>query len=590
MKSISFGICLVMFAFGSDVINVVEVKTPSGWVRGYEELYNETQVYRFIKIPYAEPPIGNLRFKKTQPIGEWKGVEGVRDVNAPQCSQIEDRYPGFDTLVTDEDCLYLNIYVPGKISEDRNLSVMVWIHGSGFMFGGASQYKPQKLVLGGDVIVVTINYRLGLLGFMTLHDPLAPGNYGLWDQIEALRWVQNNIAAFGGNPKSVTIFGNAAGGISVSLQTLIPSNKGLFQRAISQSGVVSLFCFPTKREEKQTNDLVLKKTNCECKGDIAETLKCLRDLPVENLTATIKLLEFQSPLNVSFVLGSMGPTIDGDLIKDNLAYPKSWDDDVYSFFRSIDFMSGTLDGEGILVYSMLSQEIQERFNLNISERVPVSILCESFAPSYVNTVAGNFPELTQEICELYTTPDGDDEQSRRVTDFQSDSLFIVPSNIMLGIHAKNNSQAKTFQYLITKPTPFPFFQEPPSWFKGAGHGEDLHLLFGVTSDHVSEETLKKHDLGAVERLSKNVINYWAIFTKNGDPNSEGLPNWPSFNTLSKEYAILDTPIAEGENLKANATVLLKKVISKGNFTFNNVKDKNSLCSSHSLNVRLDKIN
>ncbi|XP_061177009.1 acetylcholinesterase-like [Saccostrea echinata] len=554
---------MVIFAFGSDVINVVEVMTPSGWVRGYEELHNEGQVYRFVKIPYAQPPLGDLRFRKPKPIGYWEGVEGIRGVNAPQCSQMPSPTPGFDVLETDEDCLYLNIYVPGKISEYRNLSVMVWIHGGGFVFGGASQYKPQKLVLGGDVIVVTINYRLGILGFLNLHDPLAPGNYGLWDQIEALRWVQNNIAAFGGNQKSVTIFGQSAGAMSVSLQTLIPSNKGLFQRAISQSGVASFFSISRTREEKQTNDMVLKKTNCKCKVNIEETLKCLREVPAEKLTATIDMTEFQKPLNLTFVLGSLVPSVDDDLFKENLAYPKSWDDEVYRFFRSIDFISGTLNGEGNMLYMMFSTEIQKKFGFNPLERVPLNVLCEITAPLFVDIVAGNIPELTQEICEFYTSFKGDDEQSMKVADFHGDSWFIVPSNNMLEIHAKNNNKSKTFQYLITKPSPFPFFQEPPSWFKGAAHGDELHLMFNVTHDHVPEETLKKHDLVAVEKLSKDVIKYWTNFAKYGDPNAEGLPNWPSFDTLTKKYAILDTPITEGESLKANATHLLKKVYLKG---------------------------
>ncbi|XP_062619093.1 acetylcholinesterase-like [Saccostrea cucullata] len=562
---IYIGLCMVSFAFGSDVINVVEVMTPSGWVRGYEELHDVGQVYRFVKIPYAQPPIGNLRFEKTKPIGEWKGVKGVRDVNAPQCSQTAYPVPGFDALETDEDCLYLNIYVPGKISKERNLSVMVWIHGGGFVLGGASLYKPQKLVLGGNVIVVTINYRLGLLGFMTLNDPLAPGNYGLWDQIEAFRWIQNNIAAFGGNPNSVTIFGQSAGAMSVSLQTLIPSNKGLFQRAISQSGVVSFFSFSRREEEKRTNDLVLKKLNCTGKQDVAETLKCLRDVPAENITATIDgiSMEFQKPLNLSFELGSMVPTVDGELFKEHLAYPKSWDDEVYSFFRSIDYMSGTSDGEGIMLHMMLSAEIQEHFKFNVTERVPVSVLCEICAPLFVETAAGNIPELTQEICEFYTTSKGDDEQSMRVADFYGDSWFIVPGNIVLEIRAINNNKAKTYQYLTTKRTPFPFFPEAPAWLKGAGHGDELHLLFNITHDHVPEENLKKHDLGAVEKLSKDVIKYWSNFAKYGDPSSDDVEQWPSYDTNTKKYAILDTPVKVGENLKPETTDLLKRVILKG---------------------------
>ncbi|XP_061177111.1 carboxylesterase 1C-like [Saccostrea echinata] len=555
-------IYLFTFAFGSDIVNVVEVKTPSGWVRGYEELHDDGQVYRFVKIPYAQPPIGDLRFQKTRPIEEWEGVKGIRDVNGPHCSQVQFPFPGFDATEISEDCLYLNIYVPGEISEARNLPVMVWIHGGGFIIGGGSQYKPQKLVLGGGVIVATINYRLGIFGFLTLHDPMAPGNYGLWDQIEALRWVQNNIAAFGGNPESVTIFGESAGGMSVSLQTLIPSNEGLFQRAISQSGVVSFYSISQREKEKKFSNLLLEKTNCEGK-EITETLKCLREVPAENITSAIFFNEFQVPLNASFQIGSFVPTVDGDLIKENLAYPKSWDDEAYRFFRSIDYISGTLDGEGNLGYFSLAPDIQEHFKFNSSERVPRSILCEVFAPVFVDTVAGNFPELTQEICDFYTSSEGDVEQSLKVCDFYGDSWFIVPSNTILEIHAKDNDKANTFQYLVTKQSPFPFIQDPAPWFKKAGHGEELHLMFNMTYSDISEETLKKHDLAAVEKLSKDVIKYWTNFAKFGNPHSDDLPKWPSFDTITKKYAILDTPITEGKDLKPDATHLIRKVLDKG---------------------------
>lgn len=517
MKSVSslvVAVCMVAFVEGSSIQNVVEVRTPSGWVRGYEEIYKEEQVYRFIKIPYAQPPVGELRFQKTRPIKEWTDVKGIRDINAPQCPQIDNPIPGMDKLENDEDCLYLNVYVPGKISKDKDLSVMVWIHGGGFITGGASQYKPQKIVVGGGVIVVTINYRLGLLGFLTLHDPLVPGNYGLWDQIQALRWIQDNIAAFGGNPKSVTIFGESAGGMSVSLQTLIPSNEGLFQRAISQSGVVSFYALARRKAEKHTNELLLKKTNCD-RGNLSETLKCLRELPVDNITNSVGMADFMNPSNITVEDGSMVPTVDGDLIKEDLAYPKSWDSEVYNFFRSIDFMSGTLDGEGNMGMFIIHPSLIEKMNINVSESVPKTILCDYMAAKFVDTAAGNIPSLTQEICDYYTAEDVD-EQSNKVLEFIGDSWFIVPSNIMLSIHANSNEKRNTFQYLVTRPTPFPLLPfEIPSWIKGAGHGEELHLLFIMSHEQVSEEKLKTIDLNAIDRLSNDVIQYWTNFAKFG---------------------------------------------------------------------------
>lgn len=562
MQSV-IAICMVAIVTGFNIQNAVEVRTPSGWVRGYEENYKNGQLYRFIKIPYAESPIGELRFRKTRPVREWVDVKGIKDVNAPQCPQVQYPIPGFDTLENDEDCLYLNVYVPGKISKDNQLSVMVWIHGGGFMFGGASQYKPQKIVLGGDVIVVTINYRLGLLGFLNLHDPLAPGNYGLWDQIEALRWIQNNIAAFGGNPQSVTIFGQSAGGISASIQALIPSNEGLFQRAISQSGVASFFSFPKRKAEERTNAILFNKTKCN-RENTEETLKCLRELPVDNITEAIGMTEFSKPLNVSFEIGSFVPSVDGELVKENLAYPKSWDNEIYSFFRSIDFMSGTLDGEGGSAYSMFPSELLEKMHVNVTESVPKTVLCEVLAPVFVETVAGNKPSLTQEICDYYTTEDID-EQSNKVFEFLGDAWAIAPSNFLLSIHAKNNNKVKSFQYLVTKPTPFPLVpMDPPAWLKGAGHGDELHLLFEMSHDGISEEKLKNVDLAAVDKLSNDVIYYWTNFAKFGNPNSDEVPVWPSYGSTEEQFVILDIPITTGKHLKSGATKLIHKIMDEGN--------------------------
>ncbi|XP_048755012.2 carboxylesterase 1C-like [Ostrea edulis] len=563
MVSIEIAMLLVLMLSlveGTEVINAVEVNTPSGWVRGYEENYENGQVYRFVKIPFAQPPIGKRRFQKPQPIGEWEGVQGISDTYSPSCPQWDFPMPGVENLENDENCLYLNIYVPGKISRERNLSVMVWIYGGAFMFGGASQYKPQKLVLGGDVIVVTINYRLALLGFFTLNDPLLSGNFGLWDQIEAFRWVQKNIEAFGGNPNSVTIFGESAGGMSVSLQTLIPSNKGLFQRAISQSGVATFFAISKKDSEKKTADMLLEKTSCNDKEDVSEILKCLQKIPVENITNAITMMDLQTPIYMSTELGGFVPNVDGELIKENLAYPGSSDNDIYSFFRTVDFMSGTLNGEGNVVYGSMTPQLQERFEFNVTEKIPKTVLCEMTAPVFVETAVGNSPNLVQEICDLYTDTESDDAQSNKVCEFTGDSSFIVPSNIMLTIHAEDNTGAKTFQYMVTKASPMPFGGDPPAWFKGAGHSDELYLLFDYLRKIPEEKRKKFADLNL---LSENVVQYWANFAKFGNPNSDKLPEWPSYDVNSKRYVILDTQITTGQNLKPEATILLRKIIEKG---------------------------
>ena len=197
----------------------------------------------FLGIPYAAPPLGALRWTPPRPHGHWHGVLEATQVGTP-CPQRDF----FGTEFGNEDCLFLNVYTPGlKKNENKHngLPVMVWIHGGSLVTGSRGLYDPMPLVEKGGVIVVTINYRLGVLGFLA-HPALdAEGhlnaNYGLMDQQFALQWVQRNIAAFGGDPKRVTIFGESAGGLSVYANLASPTAAGLFRRAIAESGAYASF-------------------------------------------------------------------------------------------------------------------------------------------------------------------------------------------------------------------------------------------------------------------------------------------------------------------------------------------------------------
>uniref|UniRef100_A0A8D2JSQ4 Carboxylic ester hydrolase n=1 Tax=Sciurus vulgaris TaxID=55149 RepID=A0A8D2JSQ4_SCIVU len=224
------------------------VDTVYGKVLGkYVSLEGSAQpVAVFLGVPFAKPPLGSLRFAPPQPAEPWSSVKNTTSY-PPMCSQ--DAVAGQITsdLLTNgkenvplkfsEDCLYLNIYTPADLTKRSRLPVMVWIHGGGLVVGGASTYDGLVLSAQENVVVVTIQYRLGIWGFFSTGDEHCPGNWGHLDQVAALRWVQDNIANFGGNPGSVTIFGESAGGESVSVLVLSPLAKNLFHRAISESGV-----------------------------------------------------------------------------------------------------------------------------------------------------------------------------------------------------------------------------------------------------------------------------------------------------------------------------------------------------------------
>jgi para-nitrobenzyl esterase len=215
------------------------VETRCGKVEGFER--ERVQVFR--GIPFAAPPVGELRFRSPEPPEPWSGVRSAAEfgASAPQRDLPIPIFPGWDVGRQDEDCLYLNVTTPAADGGRR--PVLVWIHGGGFTMGSGSQamYDVVPLVCRGDVVVVTVNYRLGPLGFLHLDDLVgqsfgASGNAGIEDQVAALEWVRDNIAAFGGDPDQVTIFGESAGGMSVGTLLGTPSAAGLFRGAVAQSG------------------------------------------------------------------------------------------------------------------------------------------------------------------------------------------------------------------------------------------------------------------------------------------------------------------------------------------------------------------
>ena len=225
-----------------DADNLV-VNTENGKVIGEKRLNSgdRSEYYAFHAIPYASPPIGNLRFKPPKEIsGTWKNTYNASDPdvgNLKKCAQ-KALFEGFGEDVTNEDCLYLWVYTPSMLNATYSLPVFVWIHGGAYEIGSGTffDYGPELIMKGNDVVMVSINYRLGLFGFLSLGTSEVPGNMGLLDQVMALKWIKQNIKNFGGDPNMITIAGESAGSYSVLYHTLSPRSVGLFNRAIAQSG------------------------------------------------------------------------------------------------------------------------------------------------------------------------------------------------------------------------------------------------------------------------------------------------------------------------------------------------------------------
>ena len=285
----------------------VTIKTPLGTLRGFKE----HGVQKFYGVPYAQPPVGDLRFQKPKPYPPWNGVKDVLD-RVPICYQSLEFVKALfvvdmPDMKMSEDCLYLYIFVPDSVDNAINpLPVMAWIHGGGFMIGEPLGYGTTPghiLAKKGNVIVVMIAYRVDIFGFLPLQHKDTPANVGLFDQHMALKWINQNIAAFGGNPNKVTIFGESAGGMSVGYQTLYDGNKGLFYRAISQSGTVGRTLHDRKENELYFIPILSKNLGCPMLGK-DKLVQCLIDSDADSLFSNSTVI----PVNLH-------PSVDRDFIK-----------------------------------------------------------------------------------------------------------------------------------------------------------------------------------------------------------------------------------------------------------------------------------
>ncbi|KAI5635797.1 carboxylesterase family domain-containing protein [Phthorimaea operculella] len=258
------------------------VKIEQGTIRGgWEESMNGRQFALFERIPYAKPPVGELRFKAPLPVEPWSGIFNATGAQE-NCLQYE---PFFSSVSGSEDCLLINVYTP-RANSWANMPVMVFIHGGAYFYGAGFYYDPVR-IMDWDIVVVTFNYRIGPLGFLSTGDDVIPGNAGLKDQVMALRWIQNNIRAFGGDPDSVTLTGHSAGAASVHYHYLSPLSKGLFARGIAFSGsALSPWAFAT-RPVKRAKDLAVA-VGCpavDTSKDISECLMNKSAVDIVNATS-----------------------------------------------------------------------------------------------------------------------------------------------------------------------------------------------------------------------------------------------------------------------------------------------------------------
>ncbi|XP_050409132.2 acetylcholinesterase [Patella vulgata] len=526
--------CLVLFVCPSLIYSVI-VTSPSGKIEGKIIQHNGTDVLQFLGVPYARPPIGDLMLEKTQPVEPWQNTLNATAFGAA-CHQ---RIASYDTegphnRKMSHDCLLLNIFVPKNITTSHSRAVMIFIHGGSFMHGTANAWDGSLLAITGDVIVVSINYRLDVYGFMSTGDGVIPGNYGLWDQRQAILWVKANIASFGGDGSKITIFGESAGSYSIGMHMISPHNVGLFQRVISESGIAVspiALTFDAISYARSVSDS-LNCTNVTGGWNTGYFKNCLK---TRNITDVLEASLQAGDAGMLAYRRVIAPVVDSDFIVANPVISLARNDVP---FRNVDLMVGTNSAEGGLIIGPLKQ-YQQQYNFSIDNGIPRNIFRDHIATAVVRDYFKNEKNVLDKLMEVYSE-DGisDETQARKAVDMYGDFILQAPSIEILQYHSKMATSRKTYEYYFTH---VPENQNLPAWFQGANHADELSFVFGPTLTSVNISTTEI-------KVSEVIQRYWTNFAKYGNPNGESGTKWPSFNTTTRHYMDLNIQPTTGQHL------------------------------------------
>lgn len=468
--------------------DTVIAETTSGTVRG--RIGDGVGVFK--GIPYAAPPVGELRFRPPAPVAPWSGVLDAF-AYGPSCPQASARPQGWSQEPSlSEDCLYLNVWTFGGAGDGGKRPVMVWLHGGGYSIGSGSWpvYDGAALARRGDVVVVTVNHRLGILGFLDLKEQggvefASSGNAGMLDLVAALNWVHDNIAAFGGDPSNVTIFGESGGGAKVSTLLAMPAARGLFHRAIVQSG-------PGLRVRSPEQATELATTVVSGLGIAAGDMRALQALPVEKLSDAHAKLGRASVFAFSPVLDDVDlPDHPGSAIKNGTAADVPMmigtnRDEATLFLAMNGGQSASLDGDGLLKKLAL-----------LGDAAPA-------------------------IVDAYQTSRPDASPYDVLVAIESDRMMRIPS-IELAERKLAGGTAPVFMYLFR-------------WASGplrSAHGFEIAFAFDNARPPVMPASEGRQALA--ERMSEA----WIAFARNGRPDHAGIPRWPAYSTDERQTMIFD---------------------------------------------------
>lgn len=452
--------------------------------------------YRLFRgIPYAAPPVGDLRWQAPQPAASWPGLRDATQSGSP-CPQAPD--PLFGGDAGDENCLYLEVTVPDSATPETRKPVVIWLHGGGFIGAAGSFFDAHRLAIQGDLVVVSINYRLGILGYFGYPGLEGSGNFGLQDQRAAMAWVQENIAAFGGDPGNVTLMGESAGAMSICAHLTAPGGDDLFHRAIIQSGPCTMSwpangMFPgvpegalwrSPDEVQGLGVIVAEAAGC---ADPETAVDCLREFAPADLLA----------LELAGAYGS--PAWGGDFL------PESPPEQLRAgAVKPVPIISGnTRDEATFFIAAFFSGQ---PFTAELYQQY----LSEAFGDAA--------PEVEAEYAEVAT-----ESPALAWAQISTDRSWACPTLQSSQLFA---AQAPVFAYEFADPAP-PLLLPDPGFPQGAYHSSEIPYLFDFVGS-TAEDTLNSEQLALTEAM----IAYWANFAHTGDPNGADLPPWGQFDAAS----------------------------------------------------------
>lgn len=501
----------------------VQVSIENGIIEGNYD--TSTGIQKYFGIPFAKPPVGNLRWKAPQPLENWTGVKetkkfGPRPMQTNVYGDMVSRSDGVS-----EDCLYLNVWTPAK-RNTTGLPVLVYFYGGGFVAGDASEYRYDgESMAKKGIVTVTVNYRLNVFGFLA-HPGLskeslykASGNYGLLDQHAALKWVNKNIAAFGGDPNKVTIAGESAGSISVSMQMASPLSKGLIQGAIGESGAgINPTLPPVPLSEAETiGQEFADKADC---ANISE-LRALSTRDVYEIYNESKRFGFPIVIDGYFLPKTL-PEIFNSGEQADIPLLLGWN-------------SAEIPGMAFMMGKPYSEE------------------------NYIAAVKKTYPEEFEKILELYPHS-SDTEIEISATALASDRFIAYSTWKWFDLHRKN-SDKPVYRYLYSKLRPPLVDQNLTPGLAGGTMPRDpsFKMPEPIGAPHACEIEYCMGNLPLIKeyawttddyKVSKTMQDYFANFIKKGEPNGAGLPDWPSTGNNEKDPPVM---IIDTESKSVNAT-------------------------------------